>query len=181
MLKKFGITWVVVVLLVLGIVSFVSAQEPAPPTSETCPYAGTCPYGGMQGNGMHSQHGGMWGYGGTLPTQLAETLGMTVEDVYAALTEGKTVVQLAEEQGIALIDVVDALLAHRVELLNQAVENETMTREQADWMIAEMEEHMLQMLEWGMGVGSGIGRNSSCDSAASFWAGTVWVWVSVVA
>jgi len=159
MAKKLGIGLAMV--LILSITGIVMAQD-TPPLEDGCPFNGTCSYDDGFGGMMHGgARGGMWGYGGTVPELLAEALGMSEEDLTAALAEGKTVTELAEAQGIELADVVAVLIAPRVERLDQAVEDGTMTREQADWMIEEMEEHMLQMLEWGMGVGGGRGSYGS--------------------
>jgi hypothetical protein len=82
---------------------------------------------------------------------LAETLDMTVEELREALIDGQTVAELAEAQGVALEDLVDALIAPMIERIQQAVDDGRITQEQADEQIAQMEEHMLEMLESGMG------------------------------
>jgi len=105
----------------------------------------------------------MMGYRGTMPSLLAEALGMTVEDLSAALNAGQTVAQIAEAQGVELADdMVDVLVAPRVEWLDQAVEVDTLTREQADQMLATMKEHMLENLTTGMTFGNGQGGNGNC-------------------
>jgi len=102
------------------------------------------------------------GAGGAQPALLAETLGdalgMTVEEVHEALAEGQTVAELAEAQGVALEDIVDALSTPLIERFQQAVEDGRITQEQADERIEQMEERMLQMLESGSGFGTGMGR-----------------------
>jgi len=83
---------------------------------------------------------------------------MTVEEVHEALAEGQAVAELAESQGMTLEDVVDALIAPMVERSRQAVEDGRITQEQADERIEQMEERLLQMLESGSGFGTGMGR-----------------------
>ncbi|MCP4358973.1 MAG: hypothetical protein GY796_13215 [Chloroflexi bacterium] len=66
---------------------------------------------------------------------IAETLGITVEELEAAHDEGKTLTDLAEEQGIEMETVQAAIQeAHEAAVL-QAVEDGTITQEQADWML----------------------------------------------
>jgi len=96
--------------------------------------------------------------GGAQPQALAEALGVTVEELQEALAEGQTVADIAEAQGVALEDIVDALIAPAIERFQQAVEDGHMTQEQADERIEQMEEHILQMLESGSGFGVGVGR-----------------------
>lgn len=71
------------------------------------------------------------GHGASLTT-IAEALSMTEADLQSALQAGKTVAALAEEKGIALQAIVDALLAEQKTLLAQAVTDGRLTQEQAD-------------------------------------------------
>ena len=144
MFKKFSIGVLVAIVLVLGVVGTVFAQEPTPPTDGVCPYGGTC-----GGSGI----GGL-GYRGTMPDILAEALGMTTEELYAALSDGQTIAELAEAQGVEMDALVEALIAPRVEQLAQAVTDGYLTQEQADLMIEIMTTHMAWRLEnFGLGYG----------------------------
>ena len=68
---------------------------------------------------------------------LAETLGMTTEELQAAIDEGQTPTEIAEAQGIDL----DQLAVDRIaEKLQQAVENGRLTQEEADQKLAELQE-----------------------------------------
>lgn len=88
--------------------------------------------------------GGFGGeYGGMLDI-LAEVLGMTPEEIFAELEAGKTIAEIAADQGVELAELVDALIAPRAEALAQAVEDGRLTQEQADWLL----EHMREGLEW---------------------------------
>jgi hypothetical protein len=95
--------------------------------------------------------------GGVRPALLAETLGMTTEELREALADGQariaTIAELAEAQGVALQDVVDASLAPMVERIQQAVEDGRITQEQADERIEQMEANLLEALESGSGFG----------------------------
>jgi len=66
---------------------------------------------------------------------LADVLGLTVEELEAELGEGKTLRDLAEELGVDMDEVWDALQEAREAALQQAVEEGTLTQEQADRML----------------------------------------------
>lgn len=148
MTSRLTVGLLVALVVVLGVVGTVLAQDSTPPFNDTCPYAGAC-----GGYGM----GGM-GYGGTMLDLMAEALGMPVEDLYAALADGQTIADIAAAQRVEMADLVTALIAPHVERLEQAVTQGDLTREQADWMIAEMTEHMAWRLEnFGTGAGGFAG------------------------
>ena len=113
-------------------------------------------FGGGMGRGGPRGQGRQGGQArGPQPEVLAEALGLTVEELHEALSDGQTVADVAEAQGIALQDVADALVAAQSERLQQAVDDGRITQEQADERIAQMEEHILEMLESGEGMRPG--------------------------
>jgi len=69
---------------------------------------------------------------------VAETLGMPVEEVRDALVAGQTVAELAEAQGVPVVDIVNALLVPAIERLDQAVAAGKMTQAEADVKLAEI-------------------------------------------
>jgi hypothetical protein len=144
MFKKILLGVSLAVVLALSLVIIVFAQEPVDPEEDVCPFGGAC--GGF-GHGM-----GGFGYRGTMPTVLAEELGMTLEELYAALDDGKTIAEVAADQGIALADLVAALVAQRAEDLSKAVADGYLTQDQADLMLEEMTEHLTWRLE-NLGLG----------------------------
>ncbi len=145
MLKKSSIGILVLLVLALGLVGTALAQEPTPPTGSVCPYGGTC--------GGSTEMGG-FGYRGTMPTLLADALGMTSEELYAALSDGQTIAELAQAQGVEMDALLEALIAPRIEQLDLAVAGGYMTQEQADWMIEMMTTQMAWRLEsYGLGYG----------------------------
>jgi hypothetical protein len=92
--------------------------------------------GGAFGPGPDGRPGlgaGLWD--GSVHTAIADLLGMTVEDFEAARAEGKSLVELAEEAGVTLEEVRDAVQVAHAEALQQAVEEGRITQEQADQML----------------------------------------------
>ena len=92
------------------------------------------------GFGRHGGHGGWFG----LDTA-AETLGMTEDELRTALeAEGATLASIAEEQGVAVDTLVDALVTEKQERIAEAVE-EGMPQDVADERLADLEE---RVTEW---------------------------------
>lgn len=68
---------------------------------------------------------------------LAEQFGMTVDELKAELEAGKTITELAEEKGV---DLQAAQIEVMKERIQQAVEDGTLTQEQADWLLQGLEQ-----------------------------------------
>ena len=151
MFKRLGIAVLAVSVLVAGLAGAVLAQDATRPSADLCPFGEARGGYGMGGHGMRG-----FGYAGSMPTLLAEALGMTAEELSAAVADGQTVAEIAAAQGLELADVVAAVVAPRAESLAQAVADGYLTQEQADAMLAEMTEHMTSRFE-DLWVGSGGG------------------------
>ncbi|UCC64429.1 MAG: hypothetical protein JSV36_05055 [Anaerolineae bacterium] len=111
--------------------------------------------------------GGGWmgGFKGCLPGNqewLAEQLGMTVDELQAELEAGKTIAELAEEKGV---DLDAARIEAMKERIQQAVEDGTMTQEQADWMLQGLEQGFMPGRR-GFGFG---GRGGHFRGFGGFW------------
>jgi lambda repressor-like predicted transcriptional regulator len=63
---------------------------------------------------------------------LADALGMSVQDLNAALKSGKTIAQLAQNKGVSLDTLVNDVTAKRSQELQKAVQDGKMTQVQAD-------------------------------------------------
>jgi uncharacterized protein (DUF433 family) len=106
------------------------------------------PGGGLGHHGRGHRMGNMGGFGGLggNPTGLldaaAEELGMTPEELFAEMREGKTPREIVEEHGLDpeqfFSDLGQAFVA-------QAVEDGTMTQEQADWLLKGLEQGYIPM------------------------------------
>jgi hypothetical protein len=83
--------------------------------------------------------GGRGPPGGAGLEAAAEALGMTTDELTAALQSGKTLEQIAEDAGVAFEDVQAAIQAARAEemrsRIQQAVDDGTITQEHAGWLL----------------------------------------------
>lgn len=120
----------VVLLLSLALTGTALAREQAPPSPASWILA----------------HGWGWGRGRCGQAGLeavAQTLGMTVEDLRLQLWGGKTLADLAEEKGVGLQALQDAVTQACTQAIRdaieQAVEEGRLTREHADWLLQGLE------------------------------------------
>jgi hypothetical protein len=86
--------------------------------------------------------------------KMAEALGISVEELDAAIAAGKTPYQLAEELEVDFAAVQEAMTAAHAEAVAQAVADGTITQAQADQMLA----HHAQMGGHKMGA-DGMGAH----------------------
>jgi hypothetical protein len=93
--------------------------------------------------------------------EVAETLGLAPDELFAELHDGKTLEEVSEAHGVEMEAVRYALEAARGELMEeaieQAVENGRMTQERADWLLEGIEQGFMP---GGRGFGQGRGFNS---------------------
>ena len=71
-----------------------------------------------------------------LKATAAEALGITVEELDAAREAGQRLPELAEELGVDIETVQEAVEAAKAEMVQQAVEDGTITQEQADQILS---------------------------------------------
>jgi hypothetical protein len=129
-----------VALLVVGVIGArnVYAQEPS-------------------GIMMHGRGpGGGRGLGQAGLEAAAEALDMTTEELTTALQSGKTLEQIAEEAGVDFEDVQAAIqAAHATQMrerIQQAVEDGTITQENADWLLEGLDKGFIG-IPGGFGLG----------------------------
>jgi hypothetical protein len=104
------------------------------------------PRGGIFGPGR-GRGGLMAGPENSLITVVADQLGMTVDELLGELQDGKSIVDVAAEQGVELQAIADAFIAQQADWLAEAVEEGRLTQKQADWMLDQMEERILEHLD----------------------------------
>jgi hypothetical protein len=132
----------VVVVLALGVTGVVLAQGPKPgATPQPGQGYGMMGSGGMMGRGgmmganrNGTQVAGMGQMHEYMQAALAEKLGVSVEDLNAAYSDGKTFWQIADEKGFTAEEAQQMMLDARTAALDAMVADGTITQEQADWM-----------------------------------------------
>lgn len=95
--------------------------------------ATSMPIGGG-GHGGHGRHGG-FGAGGQV---VADALGIDVDTLRSELQAGKTIAEIAGEQGVDVQAVIDALVAEATERVGEAVTDGRLTQEEADARLADL-------------------------------------------
>ncbi len=93
---------------------------------------------GRQGKGGRGGHGLLQEIvdEDAMKTAVADVLGITVEELEAAKEEGTRLPELAEELGVEMADVEAAKQAVIEDAVNQAVEDGTITEEQAEQILS---------------------------------------------
>lgn len=126
---------VALVLLFGGLgVSMVSAQEPTPADVRGCTFRGW----------IRDFLG--FGRAGQLPLfdTAADVLGLTPIELFSEMHAGKTIEEVAEEQGVEIEDLREALNQVRDEAMHdairQAVAEGEMTEAQAEWLLEGVEQ-----------------------------------------
>jgi polyhydroxyalkanoate synthesis regulator phasin len=100
------------------------------------------------GKGFVGPRGGFMGRGGdSIVGLMAEELGLSVQELFAELQDGKTLGELASEKGLDVEAITAKHLAQLEENLSQAVEDGKITQNQADWMLQQAEERVPDMLD----------------------------------
>jgi hypothetical protein len=121
------------------------------------------PYGfgpKMMAPGMGRDFGPILGdRANSLVSTVAKQLDMTPDELATELQSGKTVADLAEEKDVSLDSIIEALLAPHTERMQLMVENDVISQEQADAMIAAMEAQVaIQLSSSSTFGGPGMGR-----------------------
>jgi hypothetical protein len=97
--------------------------------------------------GDRPDRGGKRGLGETELTAAATVLGMTTDEISAALKEGKTLEDLAATAGVDIQDVKDAISAARaVEMradITAGVADGSISQEKADWLLEGLDKGFL--------------------------------------
>ncbi|WP_346618582.1 hypothetical protein [Blastococcus montanus] len=104
--------------------------------------------------------GGRGGHGGRMDLSAAATaLGTTEEELRTALrTEGTTLADVAEQQGVAVDTLVDALVEAQEERIAAAVAAGRLTQEAADQRLAGLAERVTERVETAVPARGGDGH-----------------------
>jgi hypothetical protein len=154
-------------VIVLGNVLIAGAQNgstldarmgPAMMGSTTGTYTGTVPFG----RGMHGgTYTGTVPFGGQMHDQMSQMnqkvfeavsakLGMTSSDLLSALQNGQTLTDLAKSKNVQLSDLQSVADAARTAALDDLVKQNVITQQQADLMLAHMQD--MRILGFGEGL-----------------------------
>ncbi len=90
--------------------------------------------------------GGYHGHGAICSETVSELQGLPHEEIEAQRREGKSLVEIAEAQGVSEDALVEAVLDAKREALQQRVEDGILTQEQANLMLQQMEQRTVQMV-----------------------------------
>ena len=104
----------------------------------------------MYTSGARSVHNIVWG-------GLAETLGLTQDELNAELASGKTLAQIAEAKGVSQDELAAALETSAKAGLDKAVADGVLTQEQADQMLSHMAGNFEWMISHMGSMGGGFG------------------------
>jgi hypothetical protein len=101
---------------------------------------------GMMPKGFGGFDRGPMGEGNSLISIAADQLDMSLTDLLTELQDGKSIADVASEQGVDVQDIVDAYMAQLQESLGGAVEDGRITQKQADWQLEQAEERVNDQL-----------------------------------
>ncbi len=150
--KAIALTSVALAVVLVGVFAAVPAfAQEATPTPDVSPcWPGR---GGFRGFGFFG--GGSW----SVFDAAAKALGLTPEELFAQLREGNGLEDIAEEQGIDIESVHEAMRDVRTEAarerIQQLVDDGTISQEQADWMLEGLDKGFMPI-----GRCSGYDRHS---------------------
>jgi uncharacterized protein YidB (DUF937 family) len=77
-----------------------------------------------------------------LITQTMDALGLTIEDVRIAITEGKTIEEIADEAGVDLDVIYQDWVSEQMEAVQAALKDGKITQAQADQMLERLENQL---------------------------------------
>ncbi len=97
-----------------------------------------------------------FGSGGSITT-ITTALGITQSELTIALQAGKSVADVASEQGVNLNTVIDAIVAEQTTALTQAVTDGRLTQAQADQRLAQLKANLPHLLALKGGMRHGMG------------------------
>jgi predicted DNA-binding protein YlxM (UPF0122 family) len=144
-------------IIVGGVVSgVVPAMAQEEPVEE--PPCGVWPGFGMRGGGFFGWGGGSW----KLFDAVAEALGLTPQGLFSAShDQGKSLSEIAEEKGVDMQAIRDAMQATRTEAMREAIQQAVtdgkLSQEQADWLLQGIDKGFFPGGRGFFGHGHGFG------------------------
>lgn len=77
---------------------------------------------------------------------VSDTLGLTGEEIRSRLADGKSLADIAADEGIDVQSLIDAIVAEITEHVNEEVADGEITQEEADERLADVDEHVIDMV-----------------------------------
>jgi hypothetical protein len=158
-------------ILAFGATSWAYAQDGLP----VCPFCGEQQRmggrGGFQGQGYDGEYGPL--HDDLLPA-LAEAFGLTPAELEAAHADGKTLWQIAQDQGKTFAEFQALVLEARTQAFEQMVADGVITQEQADWMLERMGGRRSGGFGQGLTNPEGCGMYGAASSAGYGMRGGRW-------
>ncbi len=158
--KSIFIGTIVAVVMALVVTGYAYAQNPTP-TGQDAPAFGPGMRGGRgSGMGMHGGWGGSQA-GAENPLRiymqaaLAESFGLTTDQLESLHAEDQTLWQYAADQGLSTDEFNAKMSAARTAALQAAVADGVITQEQVDWMQQRMGQRGSMSNGQCTGMGSG--------------------------
>ena len=96
----------------------------------------------------------------------AKALNLSVDDLRSKLGDNKTIAQVAQEQGVDVQTVIDAMVADATAHVDQAVQDGKLTADQANERKANLQERITKLVNEGKPKGEGRGHGPKLDAAA---------------
>jgi hypothetical protein len=157
-----GVIGISIIALGAFNLAFAQSETPPPATSPGYGYGmmgGRGGFGGMRGAWMGDEHGP---YHELMVATFAEELGLSVDLIQSRLESGESMWQIAEAEGYSAEEFTDMMLLAHEAKLNQAVDDGTLTQEQADAMGSRWQ---------ARGFGSGYGGCAGNGAQVGFHRG----------
>ncbi len=127
--------------LAVAVPAFAAPRDtPTTSTGVICPGGG---YGG--GPGVGGMRG--LGAGGRMSAAIADLLGMQPADLQAARQAGRSLAEIATDQGISADTLINGLLKTRKAALADAVAGGRITQERADLMLQNMSDRIADRID----------------------------------
>ncbi|HEY3364082.1 MAG TPA: hypothetical protein VGK74_03370 [Symbiobacteriaceae bacterium] len=124
--------------------------------------------GGMMNGNMGQMHSAMSGMYQRALDAVASTLGISADDLSKAVKDGRKLADLAKEKDIDVAKINSAVLSAHQAALDDLVKAGTVTREQADQMLKQMNGvDFVTMFDGGPMGGSGGCHGSADDSGTT--------------
>jgi uncharacterized protein YidB (DUF937 family) len=97
----------------------------------------------------------------------AKALNLSVDDLRSKLEGDKTIAQVAQEQGVDVQTVIDAMVADATAHIDQSVQNGDLTADQANERKSNLQERITKLVNEGKPKGEGRrGHGPKLDAAA---------------